>query len=648
MLKKLFTILLFTCILNLYMIKNTYASESTKEVSKPLVILQGETYNDYLNYKGYTILENNLNTDKCGDYQIVYQKTLTNEQITKRIFVKSSEELLSQKCYNEQYQNLYNSKQRMLVHQAKYYQGYYYFGIAEETTNGLYNLSLIKTDLENLIFKKELMTYTNGQIVDFVFETNEIVLLINYATDKSQDVMLKFITLEGNNLCDTIIKGNDYDKGIKIFKDDGYYYIPVESSSTDELFKQTSTTKGLYMFKIMKSNRQIVSVRSNIANYDLKVIDVVETNEGYVCLTSKYDPNIKMRILELNLYSKDEENFTLKKEFLRSTLIDALAFRTNDRDEMFIMTENNKKFDLYSVFADFSSHLLNTYYYQKAPNAVFADFIINDYNNIEILYNVIDNKKAEPYGYIYQLIENDNIALEIENYSPTMMAKKFINEGEILFADNNQITIDKIKYLIVKSLNNQITLNNEDLSTYPLVYIDAKQIYLNEEKSKLDYDLNQYGTYPIKFYFSTKNVDIIIPGSIEVLPQINIKNNETYDLKLQLKFNGKGVLNNLNITNEYIIEQPGTYKLEVYGKDDICYNVNFVVTPITDNNEYKKNPKNELSVKNEILTSDKSITINNNIKENEISNDKNQYLWTLLIPIAISILLIMGLIKKRR
>ena len=44
-----------------------------------------------------------------------------------------------------------------------------------------------------------------------------------------------------------------------------------------------------------------------------------------------------------------------------------------------------------------------------------------------------------------------------------------------------------------------------------------------------------------------------------------------------VEFNGKGVLNNYQIENGYMILKPGSYPLEVIGKDEESYKLNFEV-----------------------------------------------------------------------
>ena len=56
--------------------------KASVDVTKPLVVLVGGKYENYFNVDGYEIINNNVNTNKCGNYNITY-KILSNENIYK-------------------------------------------------------------------------------------------------------------------------------------------------------------------------------------------------------------------------------------------------------------------------------------------------------------------------------------------------------------------------------------------------------------------------------------------------------------------------------------------------------------------------------------------------------------------------------------
>ncbi len=648
-------LLTLTLLFNINIICNVKASIDVKEIIKPLVVLCGSNYDEYLDYEGYTIVENNLNINRCGDYKIIYENDISKEKLEKKVYVKNEEELLSERCYNENYTPIYGTNNRLTVQKSMYYNGYYYFGVSEEIEEDLYNLYLLKLDNEELIFKKELVTKTSGMVVDFLFNEDEIVILLNYLTSNGdQDIMVKTITQEGNNLSEKYFYGNNYDKAIKLFMTEEYYFVVIESNSNEgSIYQNNSNKRGLYVTMLDINTKNIIGTNSILYDYDISIQDVIETDEGYLILTQYYNPTSRMRVLEFHLFSYDDESFLYSEEFKKTITEDPLCFKANDRNEIYLMTKsydyNIKTYinNLYYIYNDLSYELLNTYYYEKEPNAILCDYLINDQNNIEVLYNLIDTSKEDMYGYMYQVIEQKEVVLEIENYSSTQMCDSFIDFEQILLSSNNSIYINEINYIKFTTLNKDLVLNNNELFIYPSLYIDGKKIQPDLNKSNINYDLEIYGVYKVKFYFNTNNVDVIIPGTIEVLPHININNNETYDINLKLDFNGKGILNNYQIDSSYVINKPGTYILKVMGKDNKSYEISFNVEEIVDNKEYMFKDKQEINIKTDLSNTNQTIKLNNNIQELDFTNSKHDYTWMYIIPLCSCILLLVSLLKKR-
>mgnify|MGYP003289613510 CR=1 FL=1 len=150
-------ILTFNLIIFTNVLKNVKAKESINEIQKPLILLKGYNYDEYLDYENCTIIQNNLNINKIGEYKIVYQNDLTGDEYTKRIYVKSEEDLVSDKCYSDDYLPLYGSTSRMIVHKYLYHNGFYYFAISEEVNDDLFNMYLVKLENDKLYYKKNVM-----------------------------------------------------------------------------------------------------------------------------------------------------------------------------------------------------------------------------------------------------------------------------------------------------------------------------------------------------------------------------------------------------------------------------------------------------------------------------------------------------------
>lgn len=648
-------ILTFNLIIFTNVLKNVKAEEVINEIEKPLILLKGYNYDEYLNYENYTIIQNNLNINKIGEYKIVYQNDLTGDEYTKRIYVKSEEDLVSDKCYSDDYLPLYGSTSRMIVHKYLYHNGFYYFAISEEVNDDLFNMYLVKLENEEIVFKKTIASnISGGSIGDFIINGEEIVLLINYPNEENLNVMIKIISDSGIDLYEKTIIGNKYDLGRKIIMYNGSYYFAIESlSTTGEIYQSVSTTKNIYILKMNINTRSIINCGYKTDTYDLNIIDVIGTSDGILFLTKKFDSSIRLQTYEFYLFDYNNLSLIKSNVFKKTLAEDCLKFSKNINNQIYLMMTSydykikGNKYNLYLVNSYLNAKLMNSYYYEKNPNAVLCDFIVNDHNNIEVLYSLTDTTKDDIYGYMYHIIENNEVVLEIENFDSTMMCDGFVNRGEILFYNSKSIIRNKINYVAFTNLNNNPILDDEELNMYPILYVDGRQIYLDKKKSYIEYDLNVFGKYDVKYYYTTDNVDIIVGGNIEVKPKINIVNDGIYDVNLKLEFNGKGVLNNYQIENGYMILKPGSYTLEVIGKDEESYKLNFEVQETSSNQTIVKDGNISLNTSTAYLDNVNELVINNNISQSDISNVPNKLNWIYILPICSLVVLMFSIVKKR-
>ena len=126
----IFIVMLSNILITTNIIKGVKAK--SEDISKPLVLLVGGEYDNYFNVDGYEIINNNVNTNKCGNYSITYMNTSTNKTYEKKVYVKSEEELLSDNCYAEKYQTIYSSNNRISTSKVEKAGDYTYIALKEE------------------------------------------------------------------------------------------------------------------------------------------------------------------------------------------------------------------------------------------------------------------------------------------------------------------------------------------------------------------------------------------------------------------------------------------------------------------------------------------------------------------------------------
>ena len=120
-----------------------------------------------------------------------------------------------------------------------------------------------------------------------------------------------------------------------------------------------------------------------------------------------------------------------------------------------------------------------------------------------------------------------------------------------------------------------------------------------------------------------------------------------YDTDVKINFNGTATLNHQSIESGYEISKPGSYTLELKGKDDEKFEINFEVANISNREIIEDDIVPEIE---EIKTRDdkeiKKAIIEESIDLNDIKKKTKNNLWYVLLPIAFAIAFVLVL-KKR-
>lgn len=103
---------------------------------------------------------------------------LIKKVIEKRVYVKSYEELLKEKNFNEQYKQILEDENLSSVQMVKKDKDSYYISLLEKTDNELYNIKLVKITNEWIVYDKTIFSKVRGKIVDFVINNDEVTLLV--------------------------------------------------------------------------------------------------------------------------------------------------------------------------------------------------------------------------------------------------------------------------------------------------------------------------------------------------------------------------------------------------------------------------------------------------------------------------------------
>lgn len=628
--------------------------KASVDVTKPLVVLVGGKYENYFNVDGYEIINNNVNTNKCGNYNITYKDNHTGEIFEKKVYVKDERELLSEDCYAENYQTILNSNNRIINTKVIQTGLYMYISLSEEIQEGLYDLRFIKLKDNEIVFDKVIMQNVNGEISDFILADEEIVLLINKINNSNQDVYIKTISYDGQDLYEKHLEGNNYDRGFKVQEERDVYFFAIETvSNNGSIYNKNNTNSYITLYTIDKFDKSDIYVEYISNEYGVQFVDMYASRFGLLVLCKYYNTNIKLTYHELVRFDSVDGSFCDTRTLSANIGEEYSQMKEADNGEVYyIVTKysnelGTNEYSLYKLNSQLTKTIINTYHYNKRPNLILSDYLVYDKDNFTMIYSLVDLTKEDPYGYLYQIYDDGEISLEIENYSSTMLINGFLDNDTLLFTNDKGVIINDIEYLIFTMLNNEVTTSNNTLSVHPILYINGDKVELDINKSSLNYDINTHGIYNVIFYFTHNKMDVAIYGTINVEAYSNIKYGETYDKNLRLTFTGEGILNDQIIETGYIVTKPGTYILEIIGVNGLSYEYEFIIDEISYKEEKLVKEEITLSTNAFEKISSNNINLNNNIKESDINNNKKNYNWTLLIPLSAGIILISSLFKKR-
>ena len=158
---------------------------------------------------------------------------------------------------------------------------------------------------------------------------------------------------------------------------------------------------------------------------------------------------------------------------------------------------------------------------------------------------------------LVKIIRNDSIGGLVEN-----------NYDELIFNNRNSLKIDGIDYTYLNSHGTLVINNPSDKITLPVLYAGGEKCQIDEEKSTIISPTSQFGSYIARYYFTNKDIEYIYIENIRINPYCNLRDKGLYDTDVKINFNGTATLNHQSIESGYEISKPGSYTLELKGKDD--------------------------------------------------------------------------------
>lgn len=635
------------------------ASTHYELIQKTFVCQVGTSYYQQLSYPGYKIVSSDVDFNRCGRYQIIYEDEKTKERIEKQVEVRSENDLLNGMVLQKQMELYVKNHENYHYHQTKKAEDGNYIVSYLRLVEGkeeVYDIGIMKLNLEEIIFQTTIFTKVKGRIVDFIIDQDRIVLLVEKENVTTrQDLYLVVLNEIGQIIFENCYFGSGIEFGKKLLMDKENYYIIGETTSKDEYFLNSHLYKCGFVFCIRKKNYQLIG-RQYLTNCaDTDVIDATIQDQHIAILTRYFDQAKRMKVMDI-WYLNCRDYAQLEKKYLTTTLTETfLKLKIDAYNQLYVVTNDysysSQRYvtNIYHIQNNHTKELIYQIGNDSFENMVFLDFMpLNEYEQI-ILFSLYQSSQEKPYGYLYQRIEDSEVQIQIEEYCSNESIQGFVGDStiDLVLASQNSLSVQHIVFLYMQYKSNQQISSFVSLS-YPLLYTNQEIHSIDEKLSQLPLDRSFFGDYDICYVFSTKELEVAFLDKIRVLPQINLANQETYDVHTELTFNGRGYLNNHMIPSGYRIENEGDYTFVLEGNQQEQIELCFQIARLSDATPIRK--EHPFTIQNQILSAtepiENQITLNNVIHYNDIERKTRSQVWFLFLPLSIFLASYMYL-KKR-
>ena len=625
--------------------------KANSDVGKTLVVVSSSDKEYNFDYPGFEIITSTVNTKITGEYFIVYRNYSTKEQIIKKIIVVDRKDIDNKYFTISENEIIYNDMSNVV----KYYvidknsiilvKEILQESVDNEQPKSNFYISLIRNN--TLVFNEELLNDCYATIESIKINSDGIFILgTKYFIYDGIEAFVIYYDFLGNRKGLRYCGGtlNETAKNMEIIGD--YVYLIGDTVSVKGDVVKNSTGTDTFIIKLdIKNMLRIVDtcVIGETGN-DTCYGSIVLNNNLYI-IKHCIDENLKLPFIKL-------QKFNHELSILDEKVIDTgfyhkvVNMKIEDNKIFLIRFKDDELSENRSIFIDTFDESLNLNNIYK--DTLLYDYIIKDAcligNDFSILFTYQNNTKINVYNL------HENKLVDELNISEKLDKLKLI-DNRSFYSFNNILSVYSLNSINAKlfAIEEIYSIDDDILKTD--IYINGESAYLDLDKSNLCYDINLYGKYNGTYYFINEKIDIIYQQDINVLPNVSLLPNNVYDLHTKITFNGRGVLNDKEISSGYIINEPGEYTFKIYGKDNKSFEINFKISDISINGT----TKNEINIDNFV----KEDVINNIIAENsnssEVSkvytenniNDKKTKIvyWPIAIPTSLAIICTIFILK---
>lgn len=436
-----------------------------------------------------------------------------------------------------------------------------------------------------LVWSRILKSNRYGKVVDGILTEYGIAIIGDYdSLYQEKNVFLEIITFNNIVIFSKELSGskNDYAKSIHYYNN-FLYFTGVSESKDLDFCSETIIGYDVFVGKVNLQNTIFeIIMFGNMENDNLYTVIFDKANFYLLCC--------------LRGEGRFYNNLGHSKDFITIVAID-YQFELYDYEVVnFYNSENHDKliftgdYIIYSYLTN-NSGILITKVYDKSLFLRKVEDVNLKVNNIKIhtyeMINVDNNiflylfiNHQNKFKEISIILSNDLEELSYQMMDAIIKEITYINQFKgmirIVKRDEENAKLTVVDLFSLK-LEKSIIDTSDYLKNDYQVYFNGRLLPKEEiNKTQKTY----FGKYTDLYRVKVEDVEIVIPVEVYLYPKINVTNNEIYDEGLTLKFNGKGYLNDIEISNNYKINEPGKYTLEVIGLNNEKKIINFTVKKI--------------------------------------------------------------------
>ena len=616
--KQKIAILMITTLIILtayFMIIPVKASESLDNL-KPLVLLKGTT-NFSLEEEGYNLVDNNIDPNMIGSYEVQYINNETGDVLIREVDVID----LENGYYKENMTSINTFKDYPVeLLYSESYQGKHIL-IVKFISDAIKNTGFVFMYLiENNQIIKEVSLYFNVDLIvkdlkiidDYFIMTGSV---FNTLT-ANIDIFVRVNRLDGLLIYDECFGGSNQDIGYQIVETSESYIVAGKTQSNDKDFISNINNDTNFIMSLSKDKREIKNVVYNTDNIDYSQFYLRnKSDDTYICYNTPKNQTMIKKINSLGNISEEYQLPIKSGEILQNITI-------SDKLELGYINSNK---------------------------VIYREFILEEEPfNLEIeVDGVVENIKKENDKItiltrnkdqsVYQVYNNNKLVYELLLDNNQYILK----EDGLIYCEEKKINIYDINYLIIETLGNNVLNNNEDYHDYKII-MNGDYIEHNDKTVDL-VNKEELGKYLISYVLEDEFI-FIFNKDIYVYEDVGVCDGGIYDIGTIINVNN-GVLNNEYISGEYILNKEGVYTLILNG-NNLTQELHFEVRNlrISDSIEDKINTKIELDIIEPSLEIKEAVLKLNTITD-EIDTVENNFSFMYTIPIMLTIAFTFVIIK---